>query len=209
MRKKYSLHFRLVLVLMVFGFSNNVYALTSFDNDLHYGMVDNTEVKDLQNLLVSKKLYSGPLNGNYYSQTRKAVKNLQEELNIQNATGYFGLKTRTLVNKMLLDATNTVDTVSRVDILSNMTSESDTASPLPILVDVASTTEKLSQSIEELSSRVGLIEDTIGSLSTSVETINNQITTLQALIANLSSQSPGPVNSPPVTSSATLRPVHK
>ena len=192
MHKKSFLLLSLISFVLVLSFSisGKAFALTPFTHDLHYGMINNDEVKNLQNILITKQMYSGPINGNYYSKTRKAVKALQQQLGVEGATGYFGEKTRILVNQAITEggssATSTVT-------INSTTTQSDTSSTSSSsgtdISDVASTTVKLSQSINDLSSRVGSMEDSISSLSGSIETINNQIAVLQALIVSLTNQS--------------------
>ena len=71
----------------------------AFVADLSYGMKANSEVKLLQEFLISKGyLASGFNTGNYLSLTVEAVKAYQTAKGITPVAGYFGPKTRAAVN---------------------------------------------------------------------------------------------------------------
>ena len=84
----------LVLTLLVLPFS--VWA--DFSRDLYFGLKNDPDVKILQEFLISRGLYAGPTNGNFFALTKEAVKKFQQQENIEPAFGYFGLKTRTRAN---------------------------------------------------------------------------------------------------------------
>jgi len=72
-----------------------------FQNDLYYGLMNNSEVKCLQRMLFEKEpaLYpSGLITGNYLSLTQKAVRQYQQKYGLPT-TGYFGPLTRSLANQ--------------------------------------------------------------------------------------------------------------
>lgn len=74
-----------------------------FENNLYFGMKDNSEVRCLQKFLKSKgtTIYpEGLVTGNYLSLTSDAVKRYQASKGIIQ-TGYFGPLTRAAVNKEL------------------------------------------------------------------------------------------------------------
>lgn len=61
-----------------------------FSKDLYFGMQNDSEVTKLQEFLTSEGVYSGPITGNFFSLTLKAVKNYQTQEGISPAAGYFG-----------------------------------------------------------------------------------------------------------------------
>ena len=72
-----------------------------FQNDLYYGLMNNSEVKCLQRMLFEKEtgIYpSGLVTGNYLSLTQEAVRQYQQKYGLP-ATGYFGPLTRALANQ--------------------------------------------------------------------------------------------------------------
>ena len=72
-----------------------------FQNDLYYGLMNNSEVKCLQKMLFEKEtgIYpSGLVTGNYLSLTQEAVRQYQQKYGLP-ATGYFGPLTRALANQ--------------------------------------------------------------------------------------------------------------
>lgn len=72
-----------------------------FEHDLFYGMVDNSEVKSLQEFLDARDLYDGPVNGNFFLLTKAAVIRFQTNEGITPAEGYFGPKTRARANVLV------------------------------------------------------------------------------------------------------------
>lgn len=73
----------------------------SFMTDLAYGMTGSVEVMKLQEFLADEGLYSGPITGNFFSLTMKAVKAFQYREGIAPAAGYFGPKTRARASALL------------------------------------------------------------------------------------------------------------
>ena len=73
------------------------FANALFERDLYFGMKGN-EVAVLQQFLTDQDLYSGPVNGNFFSLTQSAVKRFQEQEGINPAVGYFGPLTRAHAN---------------------------------------------------------------------------------------------------------------
>lgn len=69
-----------------------------FERDLEFGMQDDTDITKLQEFLTDEGIYSGPITGNFFSLTLKAVKKFQQREGITPAAGYFGPKTRMKVN---------------------------------------------------------------------------------------------------------------
>jgi hypothetical protein len=74
----------------------------TWNNDLYYGMTNNADVKALQQALTLEKVYSGLINGNFWSLTRQAVIDFQKKHNFANIpnTGYVGSYTRQVLNSL-------------------------------------------------------------------------------------------------------------
>ena len=73
----------------------------TFNNNLYYGIRENTDVSQLQEFLTTQGLYSGPISGNFFSLTLAAVEQFQTSQNITPAAGYFGPVTRTKMNALI------------------------------------------------------------------------------------------------------------
>lgn len=84
----------------------------NFENNLYYGMKDNAEVRCLQEFLKNQEaeIYpEGLVTGNFFSLTEKAVIRFQEKyreeilqpLNLEEGTGFFGLKSREKANQLI------------------------------------------------------------------------------------------------------------
>ena len=76
-------------------------AFGAFDRDLYFG-VTGEDVAALQQFLTDQGVYSGPLNGNFFSLTRSGVKRFQEREGISPAAGYFGPVTRARASSMIV-----------------------------------------------------------------------------------------------------------
>lgn len=93
--KKY-LVFALVLLMPFFV------SAQAFERDLRFGLQGDSDVIKLQEFLADRGLYSGPITGNFFSLTLKAVKKLQTQENIKPASGYVGAKTREKLNQLFV-----------------------------------------------------------------------------------------------------------
>lgn len=80
-------------------FINSVSA-AEFNTNLKYGSKGNDVIK-LQEFLNEQGLYNGPITGNFFSLTLKAVKALQTREAISPVSGFFGNLTRAKVNDIL------------------------------------------------------------------------------------------------------------
>ncbi len=76
------------------------FVFASFDTNLKYGSKGD-EVRELQEFLTDQGVYSGPITGNFYTLTLKAVKVFQARENITPVSGFFGPLTRTRANAVL------------------------------------------------------------------------------------------------------------
>jgi len=83
-----------------------------FENNLYYGMMENSEVRCLQEFLKIQgpEVYpEGLVTGNFLSLTQQALIRFQEKyaseilipLGLQKGTGYVGPATRTKINQLL------------------------------------------------------------------------------------------------------------
>ena len=84
-----------VLSIMVFPLISQA----SFDTNFKYGNRDE-RIKEIQEFLTDQGVYSGPITGNYYSLTRKAVIAFQVKEGISPAYGFWGTLTRTKANEI-------------------------------------------------------------------------------------------------------------
>ncbi len=107
---------KLIVLISIFSVLNwaPVFAVTDFNQNLYYGLKNNSEVKRLQEFLTDQKVYSGPVTGNFFALTREGVKKFQVQNGIEPAIGYFGPKSRAAANKLKvvqskLAATSTPD----------------------------------------------------------------------------------------------------
>ena len=89
------------LGLLFAGSSMAFAASPSFDRDLKFGMRGNADVTDLQEFLTETGYYTGPITGNYFLLTTKAVKSFQSANGIRSNGMYFGPLTRAAANKIL------------------------------------------------------------------------------------------------------------
>lgn len=80
-----------------------------FEHDLYFGMTQNNEVKELQEFLREQGVYHYEATGNFLTRTRDAVKQFQEREGIAPVEGYFGIKTRTRANAMMMPSVSSRD----------------------------------------------------------------------------------------------------
>lgn len=71
-----------------------------FNTNLYFGLRGNSDVSRLQEFLTKQNHYSGPINGNYFSMTMKAVQAFQAAQDIETS-GYFGVLTRAATNRLI------------------------------------------------------------------------------------------------------------
>ena len=87
--------------MLFFVMTNLAFAAVSFDKDLYWNIKkESNEVKSLQTFLTEQGFYSGPITGNYLSQTYKGVVNFQKYYEI-SPTGYFGPISRAKANDIM------------------------------------------------------------------------------------------------------------
>ena len=73
-----------------------------WEKDLYYGLTDNNDIQALQNALYIEGVYDGPISGNSFELTRKAVIKFQKKYNFNSVpnTGYVGPFTRRALNEI-------------------------------------------------------------------------------------------------------------
>lgn len=90
----------------------------TFERDLRFGLQGNSDVTKLQEFLADRGLYSGPITGNFFSLTLKAVKKFQTQENIKPASGYVGAKTREKLNQLFALELEDSDKQAKVEAVS-------------------------------------------------------------------------------------------
>ena len=101
MFNKKVLYSVVAVVGLVVLFPQISFGAEQFSRDLSFGFQQDSDVTKLQEFLSDEGLYSGPITGNFFSLTLKAVKTFQSREGITPAAGYFGPKTRVRANTLL------------------------------------------------------------------------------------------------------------
>jgi len=94
--------YSIIVIVSLVALSPRVsFGVEQFNRDLSFGSQQDSDVTKLQEFLSDEGLYSGPITGNFFSLTLKAVKAFQTREGITPAAGYFGPKTRTRASELL------------------------------------------------------------------------------------------------------------
>ncbi|MEK7547084.1 MAG: peptidoglycan-binding domain-containing protein [Patescibacteria group bacterium] len=94
--------YSIVIVVSLVVLSPQIsFGAEQFSRDLSFGFQQDSDVTKLQEFLSDEGLYSGPITGNFFSLTLKAVKTFQAREGIMPVAGYFGPKTRVRANALL------------------------------------------------------------------------------------------------------------
>ncbi|GEM_PF-2111722 len=96
---------KFLIILSLVIFPSLVFAQT-FDHNLYFGLRNNSDVTQLQDFLTSIGLYNGPITGNFFFLTLKAVKAYQSQEGINPAAGFVGPITRAKLNQAAASAVN-------------------------------------------------------------------------------------------------------
>lgn len=128
---KHFYKFLIVLSLLIAP----VFVEANFDKNLYYGLQNDNSVIELQEFLVDQGVYSGPITGNYFSLTLKAVKEFQSANLISPASGYFGPLTRQKANELLLISIGSAEDEAKVDNNATPASSSTTNDVVKSLQD--------------------------------------------------------------------------
>jgi len=137
-----------------------------FTKNLSFGIQGDSEVTKLQEFLADEGLYSGPITGNFFSLTLKAVKDYQTREGISPAAGYFGLTSRSKANAWLstqIDASN-----------SQAISETGAAPSLPNIpkttTDAANT---MQLQLDALLQQIALLQQQLQTQQQTQQTVQN------------------------------------
>lgn len=152
---------KLIIVLLVGLFLAPLSAFAQFDRNLSYGMKGD-DVGQLQEFLTSENLYFGPITGNFYSLTLKAVKAFQSREGIKPVAGFFGVITRGRANDILsadIQASNDQAIGEGSPIISPDPTPTPIITPTP--VPVTKTTDDVVSSINDLKNQITQQNQTI------------------------------------------------
>lgn len=101
----------LLLTAIVMPFTGNAeqptireQGIAMFERNLYFGMRNNAEVRDLQELMTDQGYYTGPITGNFYILTLQGVRKFQAAQGI-TTTGFFGPLSRAAANNITLTIT--------------------------------------------------------------------------------------------------------
>lgn len=94
------LHLLVSIIIVSFFISHAAYAAEYFSVNVTAGTTGSAEVKKIQQFLKDQRLFSGPINGNYGPQTKKAVQDFQKREKIQPASGDWKVLTRGKANTL-------------------------------------------------------------------------------------------------------------
>lgn len=89
------------LIFSLFLFIIPLISLAAFTRNLHYGILNDSDVTELQEFLKDQKVYDGPVTGNFLTLTQEGVRNFQKREKIEPSAGYFGPLTRARANELL------------------------------------------------------------------------------------------------------------
>lgn len=92
---------KLLSIFLFLLFAAPLFSFAAFSRDLYYGILNDSDVTNLQNFLKDQGVYNGPITGNFLALTQDGVKNFQKQENINPAAGYFGPLTRARANNLL------------------------------------------------------------------------------------------------------------
>jgi peptidoglycan hydrolase-like protein with peptidoglycan-binding domain len=210
---KFYISSAILFFTSIFSLSPSV-TYAAFDHDLHFGLIHSKDVAVLQTFLFQRGMYDGPINGNYFSLTKKAVIAFQIDEGISPSSGYFGEESRKHIKILTEDKNFILEASSDIATSSITTANLGKVS----IQDLASTTNSLLQQVSDLSTKYTSLEDKISELSSSTLMLSDQfqslqstLSTLQDSITNLITQvastpsSPSTVQSPtPVTNSSII-----
>jgi peptidoglycan hydrolase-like protein with peptidoglycan-binding domain len=168
----------------------------TFERNLYFGMQKDTDVTKLQEFLTEEGVYTGPITGNFFSLTLKAVKDFQARESVVPAAGYFGPLTRVKANDILDTQIGASDEQAIAE-----TGESSTqpvapknlndvnqslqdqitllTSQIALLQQQLVSQQATQQSMEELKSQVETQTQAIQSQSTIIESQNQTIQQIQ------------------------------
>jgi len=172
-----------------------------FSKDLYFGIQNDSEVTKLQEFLTSEGVYSGPITGNFFSLTLKAVKDYQTREGISPAAGYFGPISRAKANTGLstqIEASN-----------AQAVSETGTTPTPPIVLKTTTDIVNTMQTqLDALLQQVALLQQQLQTQQQTQQTVQNlqtqvaqQTQTLQQIQQNTTPSTPAiPASAPTLVS---------
>lgn len=122
---------KILLALALSFLLTSSVSAAEFNTNLKYGSKGN-DVTRLQEFLTEQGLYNGPITGNFFSLTLKAVKAFQARESITPVSGFFGSLTRAKVNE-ILDNQLTESNVAEV---AEPVAEPVVVAPAPVSAEV-------------------------------------------------------------------------
>jgi len=119
------------IIIILFLLLAPHFASATITQNLYYGLTQNSQVRELQQFLITKGFLTGSPTGNFFSMTFTAVKRYQASKNI-NSIGYVGPATRQAINAELSSGqvsnpgTSPVALKGLLDLIQNTTYSSQT-----------------------------------------------------------------------------------
>ena len=175
---------KLLFCLAILAFLVANQASAAITKDLKYGMTGDAEVTELQEFLTSEGLYSGPITGNFYSLTLKAVKSFQSREGITPVSGYVGTKTRARLNTFL-DENVAVDE-NTIPVATSSAAKDSIQAQLNLLL----------QQLQALQAQSKAQEQTNETLQNVNQNLQNQQNTLNQIVNNTTSTPPSQPSAP-------------
>jgi len=187
-------------LLFIFVFATTLLWQTAkaenlFSKDLYFGIQNDSDVTKLQEFLTSEGIYSGPITGNFFSLTLKAVKDYQTREGISPTAGYFGPITREKANLKLSIQIQE----------SENQAVGETGSPAVPVIQPKTTTDvvaTMQSQLNTLLQQVALLQQQLQSQQQTQQTIQDlqsQVTQQTQVLQQIQQNTtPSPVIPPPV-----------
>jgi peptidoglycan hydrolase-like protein with peptidoglycan-binding domain len=193
--------YSIIVIVSLVALSPRVsFGAEQFNRDLSFGLQQDSDVTKLQEFLSDEGLYSGPITGNFFSLTLKAVKAFQSREGIMPAAGYFGPKTRTRASELFGTQTQTSNQQAATE-----TGQGITQSVASQTTD-SSVTNTIQSQLQALLSQVSLLQQQLQiqqQTQQSIVDIQSQVNQQNQIIQQqqqvLQQIQPQPNNLPPLT----------
>ncbi len=173
---------------------------SSFSKDLYFGMQKDSEVIKLQEFLSGEGLYSGPITGNYFSLTMKAVIAFQKREGV-TASGYFGPKSRTKADVILGSQIQASEAQAIAETGSTTTTPIPPKTTNDVVNALQSQLDALLQQVVLLQGQLKAQQQTQQSVQALQTQVSQQTQTLQQIQQNTS---PAPIPAPIVDTTPKL-----
>ncbi len=109
-------------------------AISQFNINLAWGVKNPSEITKLQVFLTEQGVYSGPITGNFLSQTYQAVRKFQTIQNVSPITGYFGPLTRAKANQIIAMSTGSPTVSNSINTTNTNTTVAKSKPTIPVAV---------------------------------------------------------------------------